>query len=131
MVVAGERVGLIAAGVLFGVTAGRADEPPRPEAAGVPVREGQVQANGITIAYKSFGPEDREAILLIMGSYSRLTTWPVELCEELVKRGYRVIVLQPRRRPLDEARHRRTARLAGDHRGAVGGQAGTAAVHDP
>ena len=61
-------LGLIAAGVLFGVTAGRADEPPRPEAARVPVREGQVQANGITIAYESFGPEDRETVLMVMGN---------------------------------------------------------------
>src|SRR5262249_52440804 len=68
----------------------------RRQAARVPVRQGQVQANGITIAYKSFGPEDREAILLIMGSYSQLTAWPVELCEELVKRGYRVIVFDNR-----------------------------------
>src|SRR5262249_3769155 len=89
-------VGLIAASVLFGGTAGRADEPPRPKAASVPAREGKVKANGITIAYKSFGPEDREAILLIMGAYSQLTQWPVELCEELVKRGYRVIVFDNR-----------------------------------
>ncbi len=52
---------------------------------------GKVQANGITIAYESFGAEDREAVLLIMGTGGQLTQWPDELCGELVKRGYRVI----------------------------------------
>ena len=51
----------------------------------------QVKSNGIHLEYESFGPEDREAILLIMGLGAQLTMWPVELCEELVKRGYRVI----------------------------------------
>src|SRR5262245_40272567 len=37
------------------------------EAARVP-KEGQVQANGITIAYQSFGPTDRETVLMIMGN---------------------------------------------------------------
>ncbi len=40
---------------------------------------------------KSFGPEDRETVLLIMGLGAQLTMWPVELCDELVTRGYRVI----------------------------------------
>ena len=51
----------------------------------------QVKANGINIEYESFGPEDRETVLLIMGLGAQLTMWPVELCDELVKRGYRVI----------------------------------------
>jgi pimeloyl-ACP methyl ester carboxylesterase len=51
----------------------------------------QVKANGITLEYESFGPEDRETILLIMGLGAQLTMWPTELCDELVSRGYRVI----------------------------------------
>lgn len=51
----------------------------------------QVKANGITLEYESFGPQDRETILLIMGLGAQLTMWPTELCDELVKRGYRVI----------------------------------------
>jgi pimeloyl-ACP methyl ester carboxylesterase len=51
----------------------------------------QVQANGITIAYESFGSSDKEAILLIAGWGVQMTMWPNELCEELVQRGYRVI----------------------------------------
>jgi pimeloyl-ACP methyl ester carboxylesterase len=89
--------GLVAAGVLFAASAVRADDPPsRTGADGVPVREGKVRANGITIAYESFGPEDRETILMIMGNGAQLTTWPVELCEELVKRGYRVVIYDNR-----------------------------------
>ena len=51
----------------------------------------QVKANGIEIEYESFGPADRDAVLLIMGFSAQLTMWPTELCEELVSRGYRVI----------------------------------------
>ncbi|HUD52250.1 alpha/beta hydrolase [Parvibaculum sp.] len=51
----------------------------------------QVQANGITIEYESFGPSDRETVLLIMGLGGQLTMWQTELCHELVARGYRAI----------------------------------------
>ena len=51
----------------------------------------QVKANGIHIEYESFGPEDRDTVLLIMGFSAQLTMWPTELCEELATRGYRVI----------------------------------------
>ncbi|MDO8837960.1 MAG: alpha/beta hydrolase [Parvibaculum sp.] len=51
----------------------------------------QVKANGITIEYESFGPEDRDTVLLIMGLGAQLTMWPTELCDELVARGYRVV----------------------------------------
>src|SRR5262249_12344277 len=66
-------------------------KPASPDPVQIPVSKGQVKANGITIAYESFGPEDRETVLLIMGATAQLTAWDVELCEELVKRGYRVI----------------------------------------
>ncbi len=52
---------------------------------------GKVTANGITITYESFGANNRETILLIAGTNAQLTAWPVEFCNELVKRGYRVI----------------------------------------
>ncbi len=51
----------------------------------------QISANGIDIEYERFGPEDRETVLLIMGLSGQLTLWPVELCDELVARGYHVI----------------------------------------
>lgn len=52
---------------------------------------GKVQANGISIAYESLGPTNRETVLLIMGTGGQLTQWPPELLTELVKRGYRVV----------------------------------------
>jgi pimeloyl-ACP methyl ester carboxylesterase len=54
-------------------------------------QQGQAQANGITIAYESFGSPDRETVLLIAGTGMQLTGWPIELCQELVSRGYRVV----------------------------------------
>lgn len=50
-----------------------------------------VSANGIEIAYESFGPLDGEAVVLIQGTGSQLTLWPKEFVEELAGRGYRVI----------------------------------------
>jgi RNA polymerase sigma factor (sigma-70 family) len=64
---------------------------PAVDANGMPVNKGIVPANGIMLAYESFGSEDRESVLLIMGTAAQLTAWPVELCEELVSRGYRVV----------------------------------------
>ena len=52
---------------------------------------GQVQANGITIAYESFGSPADETILLIGGTGQQLVDWPLELVNALVERGYRVI----------------------------------------
>ncbi|MFC3711521.1 alpha/beta fold hydrolase [Sphingoaurantiacus capsulatus] len=49
-------------------------------------------ANGIEIEYESFGPASgAETVLLIMGLGAQLTLWPVELCNALVARGYRVV----------------------------------------
>ena len=73
-----------------------ADEPAKAQQKKTEPTGGQVQANGITIAYESFSPADRETVLLIMGTGGQLTMWPVELCEELVKRGYRVIIYDNR-----------------------------------
>lgn len=60
-----------------------------------PAREavvaGTVEANGITLAYERHGPADRETILLIGGTGNQLIDWPVELVQELVKRGYGVV----------------------------------------
>mgnify|MGYP005855010957 CR=1 FL=1 len=61
-----------------------------------PVTRGHVQANGITIAYESYGAGDRETVLLIMGINAQLTAWPIELIEALVRRGYRVLVYDHR-----------------------------------
>lgn len=54
-------------------------------------QEGQIHVDNLTIAYESFGSEAGEVVLLIPGLGAQLTMWPVELCEELTERGYRVI----------------------------------------
>src|SRR5262245_15859606 len=43
------------------------DKPTGLDEPGTPMSRGQVRANGITIAYESFGTDDRETVLLIMG----------------------------------------------------------------
>ncbi|WP_422924245.1 alpha/beta fold hydrolase [Singulisphaera sp. PoT] len=70
------------------------DEPPDPGPK--PTSQGKAQANGIEIAYETYGPQDGEPMLLIMGFASQLTAWPVELCDDLAKRGYRVIIFDNR-----------------------------------
>jgi pimeloyl-ACP methyl ester carboxylesterase len=47
--------------------------------------------NGVTLAYETFGAPERPTILLIMGYAAQLTRWPVELCDELVRRGFHVV----------------------------------------
>ncbi len=50
-----------------------------------------VQANGIELAYDSFGGETNEAILLIAGLGTQMIRWTSPFCEELAARGDRVI----------------------------------------
>ena len=52
---------------------------------------GTVKANGITIAYESFGDANNESIILIQGTGATLLHYPAELCQKLAKKGYRVI----------------------------------------
>jgi len=61
---------------------------PAPEAS---TQSSLVKANGITIAYESFGNPTSETIILIMGTGAPLTNWPVELCQKIAGKGYRVI----------------------------------------
>ncbi|MEA4838688.1 MAG: alpha/beta hydrolase [Rhodospirillaceae bacterium] len=50
-----------------------------------------VPANGIELAYDSFGDETYEAILLIAGLGTQMIRWTGPFCDELAARGYRVI----------------------------------------
>ena len=50
-----------------------------------------VQSNGIRMAYQQFGDADAPVVLLIAGLYNQLIRWPIELCELLVERGFRVV----------------------------------------
>lgn len=51
----------------------------------------QVQANGLTFEYESFGRKTDPALLLIMGFSAQMTMWPEALCEGLAGKGFRVI----------------------------------------
>ncbi len=51
----------------------------------------QIEANGLTFEYESFGRESDPALLLIMGFSGQMTMWPNALCEGLAAQGFRVI----------------------------------------
>ena len=53
--------------------------------------EGLVQANGIEIAYDTFGEPGDPPLLMVMGLGTQLIHWHPELCELLAKRGFHVI----------------------------------------
>lgn len=46
---------------------------------------------GIELFYEDMGKKSNPVILLIMGLGAQLTLWPQELCESLVKKGFRVV----------------------------------------
>jgi len=50
-----------------------------------------VRANGIDIAYETFGDEGNPAMLLVMGLGTQMLGWPDELCERLAGNGFHVI----------------------------------------
>ena len=47
--------------------------------------------NGIELAYETFGEPDGVPLLLVMGLGAQLITWPIELVEALVDRGFYVV----------------------------------------
>ena len=49
------------------------------------------QANGIEIAYETFGERSNPPMLLVMGLGCQLVLWPEELCQMLAGRGFYVI----------------------------------------
>ena len=50
-----------------------------------------LQSNGLRMAYEDYGDPADPAILLVAGLYNQLVRWPMELCELLVSKGFRVI----------------------------------------
>jgi pimeloyl-ACP methyl ester carboxylesterase len=50
-----------------------------------------VAANGIDIAYETFGDPGHPPLLLVMGLGTQMIAWPDELCEDLAGRGYYVV----------------------------------------
>lgn len=51
----------------------------------------RVAANGIEIEYDVHGHDDGEPLLLVMGLGQQLTRWPMEIVEQLVGEGFRVV----------------------------------------
>lgn len=51
----------------------------------------RVQANGIEIAYETFGDPADPALVLVMGLGTQMIAWPDELCEQLAAGGHWVV----------------------------------------
>ncbi len=51
----------------------------------------KVPANGIEIAYETFGEQGASPVVLVMGLGTQMIAWPDELCEELAARGHYVV----------------------------------------
>jgi len=51
----------------------------------------QLQANGITLEYDTFGRPEDEPLLLIMGLGIQMTGWTPAFCDSLARQGYYVI----------------------------------------
>jgi pimeloyl-ACP methyl ester carboxylesterase len=52
---------------------------------------GRVAANGIELAYETFGAAGAPPVVLIMGLATQMIAWPDELCEGLARRGLFVV----------------------------------------
>ncbi len=53
--------------------------------------QGRVAANGIELAYETFGGAGGPPVVLVMGLATQMIAWPDELCEGLAARGHFVI----------------------------------------
>jgi pimeloyl-ACP methyl ester carboxylesterase len=53
--------------------------------------QGLVAANGIELAYETFGGPDDPPVVLVMGLATQMIAWPDELCEALARHGYFVV----------------------------------------
>jgi len=51
----------------------------------------EARANGIDIAYETFGKSGNRPLILIMGIGSQMVTWPTAFCEKLAAAGHRVV----------------------------------------
>src|ERR1700746_1289281 len=53
--------------------------------------QGWVGANGIELAYETFGQAGDPAIVLVMGWATQMIAWPDEMCAALARRGHFVV----------------------------------------
>jgi pimeloyl-ACP methyl ester carboxylesterase len=51
----------------------------------------KVPANGIEIAYETFGEPDALPLVLVMGLGTQMLAWPDDLCQDLADRGHFVV----------------------------------------
>ncbi|MEM8800770.1 MAG: alpha/beta hydrolase [Pseudomonadota bacterium] len=56
----------------------------------------KIAANGIEIAYETYGDMSAPPVLMVMGLGGQLTMWPDKLVEDVVAGGYRVILFDNR-----------------------------------
>lgn len=54
-------------------------------------QRGDVQVGELKLHWEALGPERGEPVLLVMGLGCQLIQWPEVLCEDLARRGFRVI----------------------------------------
>ena len=59
-------------------------------------QEGFVEKNGVKIAYRDYGPEEAEPILLVHGLGAQLVHWPPHLIDLLIENNYRPITFDNR-----------------------------------
>ena len=52
---------------------------------------GRVAANGIELAYETFGDPNDSPVVLVMGLATQMIAWPDELCEALARHGHFVV----------------------------------------
>src|ERR1700693_5171708 len=53
--------------------------------------QGRVAANGIELAYETFGDVKDPPVVLVMGLATQMIAWPDELCEGIAGRGHFVV----------------------------------------
>lgn len=71
----------------------------------------RVQANGIELAYETFGDAADPAVVLVMGLGTQMIAWPDELCSDLADRGHHVVRFD--NRDVGESTHLRGVRAPG------------------
>src|SRR6516162_1432643 len=66
---------------------------------------GRVAANGIELAYETFGDPAAPPVVLVMGLATQMIAWPDEFCENLARRG--LFVVRFDNRDVGESTHMR------------------------
>jgi len=64
-----------------------------------------IKANGVEIAYELHGKEDAPVIMLIHGLGMPMAAWPMEMVEQLVDAGFRVLIIDNRDQGRSEKFH--------------------------